>query len=194
MTDTLTEKDIVLGLCQGNYKTREEIFSSPLMWCAIKNEDIRAVELLKEYANFQTATNNQNEIVFDEQFLYACRVVNNPDFLKILFNLMKNLFSKESIVPILNNAIQAASVSNKHPEIIKALAELGADVNYKTLLMQTPLIFSVMWNNNPEVVKALLEAGAKTNVKDYHGKNALKYAQEHQNKEVINLLKQYGAK
>ena len=174
--------------------TMRPIGSSLKLWSMVNVASVRAgVSATLSTAEALRLTTT-NEIVFDEQFLYACRVVNNPDFLKILFNLMKNLFSKESIVPILNNAIQAASVSNKHPEIIKALAELGADVNYKTLLMQTPLIFSVMWNNNPEVVKALLEAGAKTNVKDYHGKNALKYAQEHQNKEVINLLKQYGAK
>jgi ankyrin repeat protein len=44
-----------------------------------------------------------------------------------------------------------------------------------------------------EIVKELLNAGADVHAKDGRGRTALTIALEKDNKEIVNLLKKYGA-
>jgi len=83
---------------------------------------------------------------------------------------------------------------NGRLEVIKLLIKAGADVNVKDKYEEyTPLIWASI-NNYLDIVKMLLEADANINVKNKYGNTALTYAFIFHNKEVIDLLKSYGAK
>lgn len=50
------------------------------------------------------------------------------------------------------------------------------------------------YNKNPEIIKALIEAVADIELKDSKGKIALDYAKEKDDKEIIDILIEHGAK
>jgi ankyrin repeat protein len=49
------------------------------------------------------------------------------------------------------------------------------------------------WNGDKEMVKLLIENGADMSMKNKYGKTALMLALEGEHKEVVELLKSYGA-
>ena len=64
---------------------------------------------------------------------------------------------------------------NGHAEIVKLLADNGAELNLKSNDGSSALIFASQ-NGNAEVVKVLLEKGADPGLKDNKDKTALDYA------------------
>lgn len=89
------------------------------------------------------------------------------------------------------------AVINKDIETITMLAEGGADLNIKDQQRNTPLFSSVLHIDNVspkdiEVTTYLLDAGAEVNERCQGGRTALTAAKGHV--EMVNLLKQYGAK
>jgi ankyrin repeat protein len=85
-------------------------------------------------------------------------------------------------------------------EKVKQLLDEGADVNAKNKDGLTGLMHAA-WKGHKEVVKLLLESGADVNAKDECGWTALKLAlhfsywkDNHNHKEIVELLKSYGAK
>ncbi len=92
-------------------------------------------------------------------------------------------------------------VNNKKIEIIKYLIENGANIdedipiylNHETIKNYSILMHACD-HNDVDVVKILLENGAKVNTKNSRGTTALHRAKQTGNKELIELLKSYGAK
>lgn len=76
--------------------------------------------------------------------------------------------------------------------IVKQLLASGARVNERTT-KGTALIMAVT-NDKRTNVKLLLAAGADVNVKDSEGKSPMALASEFRHLEIIELLRQYGAK
>ena len=72
-----------------------------------------------------------------------------------------------------------------HVTVIQILLEAGASPNTSG---DSPLIEATRGNHVP-AVKILLEAGADANHKNAMGRNALSYAKEHKNAELISLLR-----
>ncbi|MGB2579219.1 ankyrin repeat protein [Elusimicrobium simillimum] len=82
-------------------------------------------------------------------------------------------------------------VLHRNMPLLKYLVENGADINFG---VYKPLAFAVT-DGNLEAVKYLVEHGADVNAK--HGHNdttALEFAQKHNYPEIINYLKENGAR
>jgi ankyrin repeat protein len=77
-------------------------------------------------------------------------------------------------------------------EIVRALVESGADVNAGDLFGNTPLIYAAAGGHLP-LVRWLLTKSVKVNAKNQIGMTARQRAQMQGHREVVALLKRYGA-
>jgi len=78
-------------------------------------------------------------------------------------------------------------------DVVKLLIEAGADVNNKDKYGDTPLIYSSILGYL-DITKILIEAKADINAKNNYGNTALIWALRNNHKEIVDLLKKYGAK
>ena len=82
-------------------------------------------------------------------------------------------------------------------EVIKALCEIGVDLEQKDDYGQTALYLalrgSYRFHANSRIVKILLEHGASVHAKDSHGRTPLLEACKYGNLEVVQMLIQYHA-
>jgi len=68
------------------------------------------------------------------------------------------------------------AVVHEYPDIVKALIEAGADVNWKSKKgWWTPLTYAV-YSRNVEIVRLLIDAGADPNIEDANGDTILIHA------------------
>ena len=93
-------------------------------------------------------------------------------------------------------ALQIAAISNKNPEVIRTLVELGANIEAKIdILEQTVLMMAAHENNNPEIIRALVELGADIDAVDCRGATAFMAASNfNKNPEIIRMLFELGSK
>lgn len=72
----------------------------------------------------------------------------------------------------------------------------GADANAKTEDGITALMVATLsaWNGHTKIVKALIDAGADVNAETEKGTTALMWAELESHSEIVDLLKQAGAK
>jgi len=75
--------------------------------------------------------------------------------------------------------------------LIHLLLRHGANVNVRDIHGYTVLMYG---ESSPAVVKLLLGAGADANARNNEGRKVLEMADTIDNKEVVALLKQHGAK
>jgi ankyrin repeat protein len=73
-------------------------------------------------------------------------------------------------------------------EIVKFLAETGANKEAKANTNWTPLHFAVRWGHL-EIVKFLVESGADKEAKNMKGHTPLQLAQQHGNTSIVDFLK-----
>ena len=105
-------------------------------------------------------------------------------------NLVKsNPFDKEVLGRAMFHTLRRGKnlTADDTVEILKLLITYGADLNYKTLNGQTPLIAAVT-AGNPRAVKLLLENGADASIADSRWKKAKDYADASGNRELSDLL------
>ena len=83
---------------------------------------------------------------------------------------------------------------NLTPDGVRDALDAGADVEARSLLGRTPLMFAAGANRNPEVVQALLDAGADVEARNEYGWTPLMFAAEYnENPEVVQALLDAGA-
>ena len=83
------------------------------------------------------------------------------------------------------------SISEGKTDVVEYLINQGADWNMQTRYGETPLILAFRKNKNNshlEIIKMLLIIGADITIEDVKGQNALYYAEEQNNAELIKLL------
>lgn len=86
------------------------------------------------------------------------------------------------------------AVWNNRPDLIKALIEHGADVNWiGSGSMGRTHLFVTIIHKRFDALKSLLEAGADPNIADDFGKTPLQQAQSSGLDEFVDLLKEHGA-
>lgn len=82
-----------------------------------------------------------------------------------------------------------AAVFSDNPDILKTLAEAGADVNAACMSDgMTALMYAAWQNPNPQMFLTLIDLGADLNAQDDEGNTILNYAQDSDNQAVLNLL------
>jgi len=83
-----------------------------------------------------------------------------------------------------------AAQNNPNPDVITALVNNGADVNTKSSIGSTALMYAAL-NNNNQVITALVKAGADVNA--INGNTALMLAAKFNNPDVVATLLKNGA-
>ena len=98
-------------------------------------------------------------------------------------------------------ALMIASNSG-HIEIVKMLIKKGVNINYLDKYGRTALSIVSCDNGHIEIAKILIEAGAdvninfnpNVNIQNRNGKTALYWAKQYSNTEIVEMLKNAGAK
>ena len=83
-------------------------------------------------------------------------------------------------------------------ETSRLLIEQGADINARNTGGVTPLMWAVNmeeeWPDSVKLVRLLIASGADVNAKTKAGKTALSWAKKYNQKEMIQILQDAGAK
>ena len=184
-----------------NYKPMydSDKFSSAEWWKTATLEDVKA-ELMagaNVNATSEDITNDGKTTLYNVTPLMKAFIYGKPDL------AMVKLFIAAKIdVNAKNNngktTLMYAAGNNENPEVIKALIDAGADVNYSMTGGQAPgwtaLMAAVRWNPNFEIAKVLIDAGADVNAKTKDGGTVLERASlGSAGSEVIKILLQAGA-
>ena len=87
-----------------------------------------------------------------------------------------------------------SAASKGQIEVVKVLAEYGADLNYKhPILKMTSLAFAAYEGNN-ELLEFLLQKGADPNIKMRGGVSLVRAARDQGNDKTVEILLKNGAK
>ncbi len=81
-----------------------------------------------------------------------------------------------------------------HLEVVKFLLDKGADINVRSWNSNETPIMSATWSGHAKVIKVFIEKGADVNAVDSKGRTALTIATDKKHSEIIEMLKQAGAK
>jgi hypothetical protein len=90
-----------------------------------------------------------------------------------------------------DTALISAAVSN-NKDVLQALLDAGAKVNMKNKKGETALMIAAGLNSI-DSTRALMMAGADVYERDAEGKTALTHARENKNRQVIKILRTFGA-
>ena len=91
------------------------------------------------------------------------------------------------------NRLSSYTSDERQIKVIKLLLTSEADVNHKNKQGKNALM-EVAKHGSLIATKILLQSGADVNAEDNHGKTALSIAKEEGHKEIIQMLKEAGAK
>jgi ankyrin repeat protein len=81
-----------------------------------------------------------------------------------------------------------------HYEIAELLLQYGALVDLPIPIIRITPLMLASWYGYPKIVESLLKHGANPNNKTCFGQTALSGALKNGHKEIVELLKSYGAK
>lgn len=181
------------------------------MNCHYKAAQKGYTDILEELLKMQS-----NEEIIRGCIYYAI-AYNHPKTIKELILYYKNkIFDKEHLEEITNHCL-LYSAKNGHAELAKLLLEINADPNTQDSDKNTPLILAARYNHI-DIVKLLLDVKANPNIQSkyivedeswldespYRDKSpryvtvqndwtALHYADDNNNKKIIELLLKAGA-
>lgn len=93
-------------------------------------------------------------------------------------------------MPTTTYALIVASAGG-HEDIVRLLLENGANIHCLSSSSGNTALICAVANGHINIVKLLLNYGASTCIKNVWGQTALQIAQQHNNKEIIQLIEQY---
>jgi ankyrin repeat protein len=183
--------DIVKELISAGAKidTCDDFGTAPLAYAAYEKNWEMVKELIKAGAD----VNYYGKILYGETALMYAVSDNNIEMVKELIKAGADVNKK------INFGFTALNgIDDKKIEVMKELIRNGADVNitngtgedgsFSTLLIEQVL------KKNIEVVKELIKSNVRINEKDSKNKTALDYAKEKGYFDIVNILKDAGAK
>jgi len=114
---------------------------------------------------------------------------------KLVFDLLTNHSDKPETKPeeSQTKSIQQAA-GEGDAEYLKTLLSKGIDVNNQDDTGLYTALYVAVMAGHKDVVKLLIENGADVNAKDNKGRTSLWHAQEKGYTEIVELLRQHGAK
>ena len=160
-----------------------------LKYYSLQNKDLN---LAKEYLNnFKKTYPDSYKLIFQELFLYACRLNN--------LSLLENLLEEKNDIEDFNKkygegestALMFAAQSG-HKNIIEKLISQGANVNALDDVNKTALMYAAE-NGNANIVEKLIAHGANINDCDSNNQTALILACNNNHYNVVKLLLNSGA-
>lgn len=87
-----------------------------------------------------------------------------------------------------------SAAAKQQPEVVKLLAERGADLNYKHPVTKMTAVAHATYENNLPLLELLLQKGADPNIKMKGGVSVLRMANDMGFAKAAELLTKYGAK
>ncbi|MBQ9271444.1 MAG: ankyrin repeat domain-containing protein [Alphaproteobacteria bacterium] len=156
---------------------------TPLIFAAFNNNPQVIETLVRTGANI-----NESDNIGATPLMIAAKHTTNPEIVNTLLKAGADVNAKDNDG---ETPLMYAAGLNNNPEVIKALIQVGADVNAKYNKGLTPLMIAIVANKNPQVAKILIENGADISIQDANNKTALDYANDSNNAEFINLLKNH---
>jgi ankyrin repeat protein len=154
---------------------------TPLMVaCRIDNE--KSVKILIEHG----ADVNALSILDETALMYAAQNGNS--------NIVTILLKQD--VPRVHKdiaLIKACGSEMANLDVVKALVQAGANVNYQLLAGKTTALMNAVLSKKNEVVAFLIESGANLELMDQENRTALVHACIQNDKELVELLLDKGA-
>ncbi len=177
-----------------NVNHTDELFRTALS-IAIENNDAEIVKVLLENGadSEQIFKENPRNMLPSKPLTLAC-IKRNAEIVKLLLKHKANadiIFGQENVWS--KSPLETAAFYST-PEIVQLLIDNGASVNQQNWHEKGTPLMAAVTANNLENVKILLEHKVDPNLKDKFEHTALWYAQRKGNKEIIQLLRKYGAK
>ncbi len=174
----------------GNIDTKDINGNTPLIYSIAMAQEPFAVFLIKNNAdinlmnkNGQTALSiaKQNNLTSIVQIIASKILVR---YLKDLPPLLENINSQTSDG---KSALDIATFLYNDINAVRALIDLGANVNVQDNNGTTPLMHAVEYNR-PEILRLLIARGADINHKNKLGDSALMYAKSLDYKHIIDII------
>ena len=110
---------------------------------------------------------------------------------KIIQSKKKSVVKEKSVARNPNQQLLDAAEKGQIQKLKEAIAQ-GADINFKTIYKETPLILA-SWKGHTACVETLLNNGAKVNLRNSNGTPALGPATQAGHLKIIELLLAAGA-
>ena len=120
---------------------------------------------------------------------HAAASNNLTDIIYLLSRINPNFEDKSGNTPLFE-----AVAANQDMEIVKALLDIGADINYRNRDGMTALSVAAIGTRYPVMVDLLLSKGARTDIMDNFGKYPMFYAQNNPNINNSPVIKKLSAK
>ncbi len=171
---------------------RDDLGNSPIHLALSKNKEDIFKYLLERNTDVNVPGKGSAK-TNDQTVLYVAIARGDEELVKQLLDRGADPNIADSIgsLPL----VEAVIGSDANPNVVKMMIEKGVDVN-KTEKENNAhaLIFAaqntqISAETRKEIVKMLLDKGADKSIKDTDGKNALAWAKEKKNSEIVELLK-----
>lgn len=114
-------------------------------------------------------------VMFDASPLHMAAIAGDREAVALLLAKGADTKRKMNVIGMFSSTAMLGSIGYGDPDIVKALAKGGADLNERDDDQLTPLHWAVL-TNHAGAVKALIATGANVNAVDKHGFTPLHYA------------------
>ena len=116
---------------------------------------------------------------------------NDIKLLNYIFNPKNKIINKKEKTKLLKSTFVLAAKTSNSPAMIKAIVNLGVDINFKIKDGVTPLHIAASLNPNKSIIESMINLGADINAKTKNGYTPLDLATNSHNAQIISLLQTY---
>ena len=206
LTEKKLNKELLKAVAQENYtliKTllkegadvnASDVYGVTPMTIAVEKQNIKMVRLLAKYDVEFTIENDSTEISGKKLSILVNAIeLGNLELVKALIELGADPFETFNYHEVGNVTILMIAAFLKNIEMVKYFIDLGVKINARDHFGDPALSWAT---SNSEIIKLLIDKGSELNMTGYLGRTTLDHAVNRNppNEEVINILKEAGAK